>query len=33
MDHIIEYILNYMKSDKMDFINEWRSGKYKKISD
>lgn len=33
MDHVIEYILNYMKSEKVEFINEWRSGNYRKISD
>ena len=33
MDHVINYILNYMDSEKADFINEWGSGEYKKISD
>ena len=33
MDHAIDFILDYMDSDKMDFINEWKSGAYKKISD
>ncbi len=33
MDHVIDFILDYMDSDKMDFINEWKSGAYKKISD
>ena len=33
MDHVIEYILSYMNSEKMDFVNEWKSGVYRKISD
>lgn len=33
MDHVIEYILNYMSSEIQDFIKEWNSGNYKKISD
>lgn len=33
MDHLIDYILDYMYADKEDFINEWKSGKYKKLSD
>ena len=33
MDHVIDFILDYMDSDKMDFINEWKSGAYKKISE
>lgn len=33
MDHVIDFILSYMDSEKEEFINEWKSGKYKKISD
>lgn len=33
MDHLIDYILDYMYADKEDFINEWKSGKYRKLSD
>ncbi|MBD5548680.1 MAG: hypothetical protein HDQ97_15030 [Lachnospiraceae bacterium] len=33
MDHVIDFILNYMDFDKEDFINEWRSGTYRKMSD
>lgn len=33
MDHVIEFILDYMALEKVDFISEWRSGQYKKISD
>lgn len=33
MDHVIEYILDYMFFDKKCFVEEWQSGKYKKISD
>lgn len=33
MDHVINYILNYMDSEKADFVSEWKSGMYKKISD
>lgn len=33
MDHVIDYILDYMWSDKEDFIREWQSGRYKKLSD
>ena len=32
MDHVIEFILNYMGGDKEEFVNEWRSGAYKKMS-
>ena len=30
MDHLIDYILDYMAAEKDDFINEWKSGQYKK---
>ncbi len=33
MDHVIDYIINYMESDKEEFIKEWESGSYSKISD
>lgn len=33
IDHVIDFILNYMEMEKADFVSEWRSGKYKKISD
>lgn len=33
MDHVIDYILNYMEWEKDEFINEWRSGNYKKMSE
>ena len=33
MDHIINFIIEYMQADKEDFINEWQTGKYKKISE
>lgn len=33
MDHIIQYIKDYMISDVMDFNCEWNSGNYTKISD
>lgn len=33
MDHVIEHIIDYMESDVEDFKNEWKSGRYKKISD
>ena len=33
MDHVIDFIIDYMDSEKADFISEWKSGKYKKISD
>ena len=33
MDHVIDFILDYMQMDKDDFRQEWESGKYKKISD
>lgn len=33
MDHVIDFILDYMYSEKEDFIREWKSGIYKKISD
>lgn len=33
MDHAIEYILDYMSSEVEDFVKEWESKKYKKISD
>lgn len=33
MDHVIDYILDYMYSEKEEFIKEWQSGKYKKLSD
>ena len=32
MDHIIDFIIEYMEMEKADFISEWKSGKYKKIS-
>lgn len=32
MDHVIEYIQNYMASDVFDFNSEWNSGSYTKIS-
>lgn len=31
MDHLIDYIINYMWSDKEQFRAEWRSGKYRYI--
>lgn len=33
MDHVIDFILSYMDFEKEEFINEWKTGKYKKISD
>lgn len=33
MDHLIDFIIDYMDSEKADFVSEWKSGKYKKISD
>lgn len=33
MDHVIDYILDYMESEKEDFVKEWRSGLYRKISE
>lgn len=33
MDHVIEYIENYMSCDEGAFIKEFKSGNYKKISD
>lgn len=33
MDHVIKFILDYMESEKEDFVREWQSGVYKKISD
>ena len=33
MDHVIGYIENYMVGDKEQFIKEFKSGNYKKISD
>ena len=33
MDHVIDFIIDYMDSEKADFVSEWKSGKYKKISD
>ncbi len=33
MDHVIDFIIEYMQMDKEEFIDEWRSGKYKKLSD
>ena len=32
MDHVIDFILSYMDFEKEEFINEWKTGKYKKIS-
>lgn len=31
MDHLIEYIFNYMWGDKEEFRKEWASGKYRHI--
>lgn len=31
MDHLIEYIIDYMWSDKEQFRKEWASGKYRHI--
>lgn len=33
MDHVIDFIIDYMDSEKADFVSEWKSGKYKKIRD
>lgn len=33
MDHVIDFIIGYMDLEKADFVSEWKSGKYKKISD
>ena len=33
MDHAIEHLSEYMEMDQQDFIEEWKSGQYKKISD
>jgi len=33
MDHVIDFILDYMAWEKEEFINEWKSREYKKISD
>lgn len=33
MDHVIEYIINYMQMDVEAFQAEWNSGEYKKLSD
>jgi hypothetical protein len=33
MDHVIEFILQYMEAETDEFVDEWRSGKYKRISD
>lgn len=32
MDHVIDFILSYMDFEKEEFINEWKTGKHKKIS-
>lgn len=33
MDHAIEYLKEYMDMDENEFIREWKSGEYQKISD
>lgn len=33
MDHVIDFISNYMWSEKKEFIKEWQSGEYYKITD
>lgn len=33
MDHVIDFIIDYMQMEKLEFIDEWRSGKYNKLSD
>lgn len=33
MDHAIEYLIDYMQFDKSEFIKEWTSGDYEKISE
>lgn len=33
MDHAMDYLSDYSSFDKDNYIDEWRSGKYKKISD
>lgn len=33
MDHVIDFIIDYMQMEKEEFIDEWRSGKYNKLSD
>lgn len=33
MDHVIDYIKEYMWSETNDFVEEWQSGEYKKLSD
>ncbi|RKI38226.1 hypothetical protein D7V86_15080 [bacterium D16-51] len=33
MDHVIEYILDYMECDVKTFQEEWTSGNYSKILD
>lgn len=33
MDHVIDYISDYMESDVSDFINQWNTRKYNKISE
>lgn len=32
MNHVIDFIIDYMQMDKEDFIKEWQTGKYKKLS-
>lgn len=33
MDHVIEYILEYMQMEVESFRSEWNSGNYSKISE
>jgi len=33
MDHAISYLIEYMQMDKDEFIEEWKSGNYNKITD
>ena len=32
MDHAIEYLSEYMEMDKHNYIEEWQSGEYNKIT-
>lgn len=33
MDHAIEWLYNYSDFNRNEFIEEWQSGEYRKISD
>ena len=33
MDHAIDYLKEYMNMDENEFVREWKTGEYQKISD